>query len=635
MSSIALGFVILTSLLVIGSAEPSSSDGHASVPPRGWNSYDAFSWIISEEQFLQNADVVSKKLLAHGYKYVVVDYLWYRRKVEGAYSNSLGFDVIDTWGRPLPDPQRWPSSRGGKGFKNVADAVHKMGLKFGIHVMRGISTQAVNANTPILDVITGGQYNDSERHWQAKDIGLKERACPWMSQGFMAVDTDKGAGRAFLRSLYHQYAEWGVDFVKHDCIFGDDLDTSEILIVSEALQRISRPIVYSLSPGTHVTPAMAAKISSRVNMYRITGDDWDAWEHIKGHFNISRDFASSHLIGAEGLKGKSWPDMDMLPFGQLTDVGSNEGPHRKCNLTIDEQRTQVTLWSMFKSPLMFGGDLTQIDQTTLGLITSPTLLEINSYSGNNMEYPFVHAKSPHCENVQITRPVVPVDENEDVNNDLQLTSCSNVRARGFILEAYNGDIDHICWKEGIAGENISRFCLYKRQPLLTEEEQIAYERRYSGKFHLVTAASDDLCLDSSIDRRNSMEKSAFMKFSPCRYSANQLWDYVDGKLVDSYYGLCATKHILDDTKYEGEVRSWIATGRKGEIYLSFFNLFSCKMTISTTIKELAKVLPKDYIRKGSCYCSEIWTNQQLGIIRKELSMEVAAHGCAAFVLKCH
>jgi len=84
----------------------------------------------------------------------VVDYLWYRRKVEGAYHDSLGFDVIDKWGRMLPDPGRWPSSENGKGFAEVANRVHGMGLKFGIHVMRGISTQAVNANTPILDTKT-------------------------------------------------------------------------------------------------------------------------------------------------------------------------------------------------------------------------------------------------------------------------------------------------------------------------------------------------------------------------------------------------------------------------------------------------------------------------------------------------
>ncbi|KAF5190901.1 Melibiase family protein [Thalictrum thalictroides] len=161
----------------------SNRGDHANCPPRGWNSYDSFYWVISEQEFLQNAEIVSKRLLSHGYQYVVVDFLWYRRKVPGAYRDSLGFDVIDKWGRVIPDPRRWPSSRDGKGFTEVAKKVHAMGLKFGIHVMRGISTQAVNANTPILDISTGRAYTESGRHWYAKDIGPKDRACTWMPHG--------------------------------------------------------------------------------------------------------------------------------------------------------------------------------------------------------------------------------------------------------------------------------------------------------------------------------------------------------------------------------------------------------------------------------------------------------------------
>jgi hypothetical protein len=47
--------------------------------------------------------------------------------------------------------------------------------------------------------------------------------------------------------------------------------------------------------------------------------------------------------------------------------------------------SQITLWSMAKSPLMFGGDVRKLDETTYNLITNPTLLEINSFSSNNME----------------------------------------------------------------------------------------------------------------------------------------------------------------------------------------------------------------------------------------------------------
>lgn len=366
----------------------------AGTPPRGWNSYDSFSWTVTEEQFLENAKVVADKLLPHGYEYVVVDYLWYRRSVPGAYTNSLGFDVIDEWGRPVPDPGRWPSSKGGKGFTSISDRVHKMGLKFGIHVMRGISTQAVSANTPIMGS-NGLPYQERGRSWRASDIGLKNEACKWMDAGFMSVDPNLAASKAFLRSLYQQYADWGVDFVKHDCVFGDDLNVNEISTVSEILRGFERPIVYSLSPGTHVTLRMAKKISTLVNMYRITGDDWDSWNDVEAHFNISRKFARHGLTGAQGLFGKSWPDLDMLPFGRLSSVGSNEGPHRTSNLTLDEQKTQMTLWAMAKSPLMFGGDLRNINGQTLKIITNPMLLYINAYSTNNKEISHImHVEQP-------------------------------------------------------------------------------------------------------------------------------------------------------------------------------------------------------------------------------------------------
>lgn len=58
----------------------------------------------------------------------------------------------------------------------------------------------------------GGAYEKSGRQWRAQDIGIKEKACPWMPHGFMRVNTKLEAGRAFLRSLYKQYAAWGVDF---------------------------------------------------------------------------------------------------------------------------------------------------------------------------------------------------------------------------------------------------------------------------------------------------------------------------------------------------------------------------------------------------------------------------------------
>lgn len=608
---------------------------HAKFPPRGWNSYDSFCWTISEEEFLQNAQIVSNKLLTHGYQYVVVDYLWYRRKVPGAYTDSLGFDVIDKWGRVVPDPERWPSSKNGKGFTEVAKKVHAMGLKFGIHVMRGISTQAVNANTPILDTSTGVTYNESGKLWYAKDIGMTDQACAWMQHGFMSVDSKFGAARAFLKSLYLQYAEWGVDFVKHDCIFGEDLNVNEITIVSEILKELDRPILYSLSPGTSATPAMGKDVNSLVNMYRVTGDDWDSWGDVAAHFNVSRDFSAANMIGARGLKGNSWPDLDMLPLGWLTDPGSNEGPHRESRLSLDEQRTQMTLWSMAKSPLMFGGDLRKLDSTTYSIIVNPTLLEINSFSTNNMEFPFItgdnHLRGGHLDFYQKSR-----SQNQNPLNShvLHLTSCKDHKAKGWVSEDFDNELGIICWKD-MGGKYRRPFCLYKRKPLLTLDEQILKEHKYQRKLHLLALDSTDICLDASPKRKRTSKELKMSSFSPCRWDANQMWELnVNKTLVNSYSGLCGILKTAKVDANSGGIRSWVATGRRGEIYLSFFNLSPQKAVIGAKMSDLEKVLPGRHLTKASCTYTEVWTGKDYGVAGERISLAVAMHGCALLVLKC-
>ncbi|KAJ4974214.1 hypothetical protein NE237_007388 [Protea cynaroides] len=636
-----LSFLFFTGIFILQrELSEALSERHelqADLPPRGWNSYDSFSWIISETEFLENAEIISKRLLPYGYEYVVVDFLWYRRKVEGAYTDALGFDVIDEWGRVIPDPGRWPSSSGGKGFSEVAKRVHDMGLKFGIHVMRGISTQAVNANTLILDTIKGGTYEESGRQWRAKDIGLTERACAWMPHGFMSVNTKTRAGRAFLRSLYHQYAEWGVDFVKHDCIFGDDLDVDEISIVSEVLKELDRPILYSLSPGTSATPAMAKDVSGLVNMYRITGDDWDTWGDVASHFNISRDFAAANMVGATGLQGKSWPDLDMLPLGWLTDPGSNEGPHRECSLSSDEQRTQMTLWSMVKSPIMFGGDMRKIDERTFDLITNPVLLEINYFSTNNMEFPYINSRKYlksgkgflNWESRNLK------DESASDTRVLGLSSCKDQKARGWAVEAIDEDIEKICWKGNIGSKHKPPFCLYKKTPWLTSDEEVIYKQQYQGNFHLLTTSTMDLCLDASPTRKHTSQESQTCSWSRCRWNSNQMWELnLNETLVNSYSGLCAVVKMVKANFISGGIRSWIATGRQGEVYVSFFNLSPDRMILSANILDLAKVLPGRDLSKASCRYSEVFSGKDYGVAKQEISIEVEMHASALFILNC-
>ncbi|KAK3416712.1 hypothetical protein EUGRSUZ_H02479, partial [Eucalyptus grandis] len=607
-----------------------SSVERASTPPRGWNSYDSFSWIISEEEFLQNAKILSQKLLAQGYEYAVVDYLWYRRKVPGADADSQGFDKIDQWGRMMPDPDRWPSSSGGNGFTEVANKVHSMGLKFGIHVMRGISTQAVNANSPILDTTTGRAYEESGRVWHAQDIALKEQTCAWMPHGFMSVNTDLGAGKAFLRSLYQQYASWGVDFIKNDCVFGADLNRNEITYISEILKELDRPILYSLSPGTTATPDMAKAVSGLSNMYRITGDDWDTWADVAAHFDVARDFAAAKMIGSGGLLGTSWPDLDMLPLGWLTDPGSNEGPHRACRLTIQEQRTQVTLWSIAKSPLMFGGDLRNIDDTTFGLITNPTLLEINSYSSNNVEFPYISGSS----SLHGRSRSSPTSVEESEVGSLGLTSCEDQKANGWMVEELDQDLERICWKENMENRHGEPFCLNKTNSLAESDQEIMYGSQYQGILHLLASENMNFCLDASPKRKITSSEFARGSSSPCTRNANQMWKFHgNGTLMSSYSGLCAKmKNVKANADATG-ARSWIATGRSGEIFLAFFNLNSYDMMISALVSDLAKALPGRTV--SACTGYEIWSGTRIDRpTLYSVSLSVDSHDCALYVLNC-
>lgn len=626
----------------------------ASTPPRGWNSYDSFSWIIAEDEFMDNAQIMADELLRFGYQYAVVDFLWYRKREKGASVSSPGHDLIDEWGRPVPDPARWPSTSGGRGFKPIADSIHQMGLKFGIHVMRGISTQAVKANTPILGPL-GMPYEENGRTFRARDIALTRDKCGWMPACFVSINTNMGAGRAFLRSLYTQYADWGVDFVKHDCIFGDDLNVNEITTVSEILKELERPILYSLSPGTHATPNMARKINGLVNMYRVTADDWDSWRDVKSHFDVSRDFAAGALIGAEGLFGQSWPDLDMLPLGWLTDPGVNQGPHRSCALTIEEQRSQMTLWAMAKSPLMFGGDLRNIDDVTMSLITHPTLLAINAYGTNNKEFSgisFIRG-SAHTEIKASQGSFKSISEQL-----LRLSNCQRENTKNWIIETKNRNMNKVCWNDGWAMTSQPRMCLHWRvQPNASLDWNIIRYGEHNvrqkdkenndGQSYVLASLMEEVCLDSSPNKALTFGRVKSNYFAPCNYHESQEWELTpDGALLNSYSGLCARVSKVEATNEVDEARAWIANGSTGEIYIAFFNLGPNRLTISTELKDVLnmshirdkmgkdKVIDNEHQLESKCSGFDVWNNQDLGVVTDKLVSDVQSHGCALFILTC-
>jgi len=136
-------------LLISQQALPQTNSPVAPTPPMGWNSWDSYGTTVTEAQVKANADVMARDLKSHGWEYIVVDIQWYEPNAQGHDYAPGAKLAMDEYGRLLPAVNRFPSSAGGTGFKHLADYVHSKGLKFGIHIMRGVPRQAVEQNTPI------------------------------------------------------------------------------------------------------------------------------------------------------------------------------------------------------------------------------------------------------------------------------------------------------------------------------------------------------------------------------------------------------------------------------------------------------------------------------------------------------
>ena len=353
-------------------AQARAARGVAPTPPMGWNSYDAYCGDVTEKEFKANADYMAKHLARYGWKYVVVDYYWYFPHPQTEdFNQQQNLQVaMDPYGRLLPAENRFPSAASGKGFKPLADYVHSLGLKFGIHIMRGIPRAAVKENLPILGTSA-----------HARDIANLKNTCAW-STAMYGVDVSKPAGQAYYDSIVKLYAQWGVDYIKADDMTrgenpaGENYHAPEIEALHKAILKCGRPMVLSLSPGP-TPPAEAENVMQNSNLWRISNDMWDNWRSIKRQFELMRPWIPS--IGAN-----HWPDADMLPLGRIRIRGFKDG-ERHSRLTPDETRTMMSLWTIFRSPLMIGGDLPTMDAATLAYFRNPQAIAIDQHSRRNRE----------------------------------------------------------------------------------------------------------------------------------------------------------------------------------------------------------------------------------------------------------
>jgi alpha-galactosidase len=352
----------------------------ALTPPLGWNSWDSFGQAVTEDEVKANADFMAAKLAKLGWRYIVVDIEWSEPQRLGPDYPIRSMSEVDAFGRFVPAAARFPSAAGGRGFKPLADYVHRKGLKFGVHIVRGIPRLAVERNTPI----EGTPY-------RAADVADKVDFCDW-NEDQWGVDVRKPGAQEWYDSLFRQLASWGVDFIKADdlCYRGE-----EIAMLRRAIDRTGRPIVLSLSYGP-MPLDRAGELTKNANMWRLLGDLWDYWDQVLPAFRQLHDWSPFAGPG-------HWLDPDMLPLGHLRFLPAGWSRNRTMNqsyfemtshggredvpnfLSRDEQKTVMTLWAIGRAPLMFGGHLPASDDWTLSLITNAGVLAVNQESRDNRQ----------------------------------------------------------------------------------------------------------------------------------------------------------------------------------------------------------------------------------------------------------
>jgi hypothetical protein len=338
----------------------------AETPPLGWNSWDGYGTAINEAQFRANATWFSEHLKPFGWQYLVIDMEWFVANPEPEGNGKNFQPAMDEYGRYLPPVNRFPSAANGAGFKALAAFTHSLGLKFGIHILRGIPKAAVAKNLPIAD-----------SSYHAGEAAVRSDTCPWNSDNY-GVDPARPAGQAYYDSLLRLYASWGVDFIKVDCISSHPYKGDEIRSISQAIAKSGRPISLSLSPGPSPLEKVQ-ELQKYAQMWRISNDVWDLWHSDQSFPQGIGDQFQTAAKWAPFSQPDHWPDADMLPLGRLGPA-PGWGKPRQSRLTSDEQRTLLTLWSIFRSPLMVGGDLSAADEATTSLLTNPEVLEVDQHS---------------------------------------------------------------------------------------------------------------------------------------------------------------------------------------------------------------------------------------------------------------
>ncbi len=296
----------------------------ALTPPMGWSSWYMAYANISDELIRAQADaMVSSGLVQHGYSFVDIDDGW-NIKVSGGDATAVG--TARTAADGMKPNAKFPD------MKALTDYLHGKGLKSGIYTSPGPSTC--------------GGYEGSYRH-EKEDAQL--------------------------------FSSWGFDLLKYDlCSYGKILNGSKnpedierpYRQMGDILKAQDRDMLFNLCEYGKADVWTWAR-SAGGHFWRTTGDvgggpNHDLWGSVS-----SKGFGQA---GKEKWAGPGgWNDPDNILIGQIY----QNGHLAPTPLTHNEQYSYVTLWSVLSSPLVFGGDMTKLDDFTLSLLTNDEIIAVD------------------------------------------------------------------------------------------------------------------------------------------------------------------------------------------------------------------------------------------------------------------
>ena len=319
------------------------------VAPKGYNTFDqGIANKVNTTSVLHLADILQEQF---GYDIFTLDGGW-----TGGYT--------DEYGRPIADPTRFPD------MKDLTTQLKKKGMKLGAWTMRGLHLPGVLNKLPVK----GTNYTMDQLVDQNPTGGKINGTCLW-SDNWLGVNTSHPAAKAYYKSRVEIFTDYGMEFIKADCMMCAPCYTAEIEMFSECVREAGAELILSYSPGggNQAKDGQWVAENELGTMYRIVTDfhgGWYGWGGLQQAVFIAGNFSAVDLAG----KNNTWPDLDMIPLSPNWWNKSQEQD--------DRGQTIATLWMMSKSPLMYAGAL-PADERTIQYLTKKNAMDVHDNGVGN------------------------------------------------------------------------------------------------------------------------------------------------------------------------------------------------------------------------------------------------------------